>query len=104
MTWIKRIKGLFNEKSAKLTEFVFEMDDFWVKPGIAGSVTSSWGSHAALCVYSRFKRQERCDWLVVSSYAEYSTVSYTIRTGFEQAFDRDANIEYAVLGLGVLEI
>ena len=46
----------------------------------------------------------RCDWLVVLSYAEYSTVLYTIRTGFEQAFDRDANIEYAVLGLEVLEI
>ena len=71
------------------------MDDFWVNPGIAGSVTLSWGSHAALCVYS---------WLTVSSYAEYSTVSYTFRTGFEQAFDRDANIEYAVLGLGVPEI
>ena len=91
-------------KVQNLTEFVFEMDNFWVNPGIASSVTSSWGSHAALCVYSQFKWQGCCDWLVVLSYAEYSTVLYTIRTGFEQAFDRDANIEYAVLGLEVLEI
>ena len=73
---------------------------------ISESIPGSWVAslRAALCVYSRFKRQGRCDWLAVSSYAEYSTVSYTIRTGFEQAFDRDANIEYAMLGLGVLEI
>ena len=102
ITWIKSIKGLFNEKSAKLTEF--EMDNFWVSPGIAGSVTLSWGSHVALCVYSRFKQQGCCDWLVVSSYVECSTVLYTIRTGFEQAFDRVTNIGHAVLGLGVLEI
>ena len=77
-----------------------------ISESIPGSRVASLRAEAAMprCVFT-VDSNSRGAVIGSRSHCMRSTpVLYTIRTGFEQAFDRNANIEYAVLGLGVLEI